>query len=124
VIIPHQHYFNMLQSTESTIRDLFKKYASSGFLPDGAPLTRLSDPYYNGWEELASQLPALIQTKTFRRLIDEMPVCSTDRLQTERDWRRAYVIMCYFSHGYVWGGDKPSDVCTAPIPTPTLPLRG
>ena len=103
----------MLQSSESTIRDLFKDFASNGFLPDGAPLVRLSNPYYNVWEELASQLPVLIQTKEIRAKIDDMPVCSTKHLQTEREWRRAYVIMAYFSHGYIWGGYKPSDVCTA-----------
>lgn len=100
----------MLQTADSFISDLFKDYAEHGFLPDGPPLTRLPNPYYEAWESIASELPTLIQTRQIRQKIDELPVCSTEHLATEAEWRRAYVIMGYFTHGYVWGGDKPQDV--------------
>lgn len=100
----------MIQSTESAIGDIFKGYAEHGFLPDGLPLTRLSNPYYEAWENIASELAVLIQTKQIRSRIDQLAVCSTEHLETEPEWRRAYVIMGYFTHGYIWGGDKPQDV--------------
>jgi indoleamine 2,3-dioxygenase len=103
----------MLQTTESTISDLFKDYAITGFLPNAAPLTKLSNPYYSAWEELSDRLPTLIKTNEIRNKIDTMPICSTEHLKTEPEWRRAYVIMGYLSHSYIWGGDKPSEVCTA-----------
>lgn len=100
----------MLQSIDSTIRDLFKHYAQHGFLPESFPLTRLSNPYYEPWETLASELPTLIQTQQIRAKVDELPICSTSHLKSEPEWRRAYVIMGYLTHSYIWGGDKPKDV--------------
>lgn len=110
----------MLQSTQSPIGDLFEDYAQHGFLPDTLPLTRLPNPYYQVWEELANQLPVLIQTNQIRNEIDHLPVCTTDYLQTEPEWRRAYAIMGYFAHAYIWGGDQPQEVCSL---YPEIPFR-
>ncbi|CAG7942536.1 unnamed protein product [Penicillium olsonii] len=112
----------MLQTADSFISDLFKDYAEHGFLPDGPPLTRLPNPYYEAWESIASELPTLIQTRQIRQKIDELPVCSTEHLATEAEWRRAYVIMGYFTHGYVWGGDKPQDHLPPSIAKPYLEI--
>ncbi|CAG8044702.1 unnamed protein product [Penicillium salamii] len=112
----------MLQSAEPAISDIFKGYAEHGFLPDGLPLTRLSNPYYEAWENIASELAALIRTKQIRTRIDQLAVCSTEHLETEPEWRRAYVIMGYFTHGYIWGGDKPQDRLPPSIAKPYLEI--
>lgn len=100
----------MLQSTDAFLNDLFEGYAEQGFLSDGPPLARLSNPSYETWEDLASQLPNLIQTSQIRGRIERMPVYTTEHLQTEPEWRRACVIMGYLAHAYVWGGETPKDV--------------
>uniref|UniRef100_A0A060TDF9 Indoleamine 2,3-dioxygenase n=1 Tax=Blastobotrys adeninivorans TaxID=409370 RepID=A0A060TDF9_BLAAD len=81
----------------------------TGFLPEELPLDRLPDPYYAPWENLAANLPALIQTRRIRSLVDKMAVLSLDKLTDIRQLRRACVILGFIAHGYVWGGDTPSD---------------
>lgn len=43
-------------------------------------------------------------------MVDALPILSTDLLLTEPEWRRAYSILGFIAHAYVWGGDTPSDV--------------
>lgn len=102
----------MLQSTDTVLNDIFESYAEQGFLSDCLPLARLANPYYEAWEDIASQLPNLIQTSQIREHIDNMPVCTTEHLKTEPEWRRACVIMGYLAHAYIWGGETPEDVST------------
>ncbi|KAJ5090305.1 Indoleamine 2-3-dioxygenase [Penicillium argentinense] len=77
--------------------------------PTGLPLSRLSAPYYAPWEDLASDLPRLIQTGQIRPLIDNLPVLTTASLQSEPEWRRAYSVLGFLTHAYIWGGEKPQD---------------
>lgn len=100
----------MLLSSEAGFNKLFEEYTKQGFLPDCLPLARLPNPHYEAWESLSHQLPALIQTNQIREKIDNLPVCSTEYLQTEPEWRRACVIMGYLAHAYIWGGETPKDV--------------
>ncbi|KXG47903.1 Indoleamine 2,3-dioxygenase [Penicillium griseofulvum] len=112
----------MLQSTDAIFNDLFGSYAEQGFLPDRLPLARLPNPYYKTWEDIASQLPSLIQSSQIRDRIDNMPVCTTEHLQTEAEWRRACVIMGYFTHAYIWGGEIPKDRLPPSISKPFLEI--
>lgn len=82
-----------------------------GFLPTELPLQRLSNSYYEPWEVIAQNLQALILAKRIRQLVDALPILSVDRLgKDEAEWRRAYVVLGYLTHSYIWGGDKPSQV--------------
>lgn len=103
--------------------DQYSISSDHGFLPDGFPLQRLDDPYYAPWENLAAQLPSLIQTGQIRLLIDDLPVLRTTWLQTEPEWRRAYSILGFLTHAYVWGGGKPKDVSPQPCPLIIHPPR-
>lgn len=91
--------------------------SSNAFLPEDHPLKRLPDPYYDPWEMLATHLPEYVETGRIRRAVDDLPVLSTDRLRSEPEWRRAYVMLAFLTHAYVWGGDKPEEV-SLPLPTP------
>lgn len=82
----------------------------NGFLPEVPPVRRLGDPYYSPWEDIAQDLPELIQTGTIRRSVDGLDILSTKKLRGEPEWRRAYVVLAYLTHAYIWGGDKPKDV--------------
>ncbi len=88
---------------------------SNGFLPDEPPLERLPYPYYAPWEELVESLPSFLAQQTLRRHVDELPILSTDRLATEPEWRRAYVVMAFLAHAYIWGGDTASEVQRPPL---------
>ena len=87
-----------------------------GFLPDLIPLKRLSDPYYQPWEEIASHLPCLIAERRIREVIDKLPVLSTGKLREETEWRRACVALAFMLNGYIWGGEVPSEVDISILP--------
>ncbi|KAB5571831.1 indoleamine 2,3-dioxygenase, partial [Coniochaeta sp. 2T2.1] len=91
-----------------------------GFLPDVLPLTRLPDPYYTKWEAIAANLQALILSKRLRGVVDRLPVLSTIGLEHDAEWRRAYSLLTFMAHGYIWGGDSPSDRLPPPISVPLL----
>ncbi|CCC14361.1 unnamed protein product [Sordaria macrospora k-hell] len=105
------------------IQSLLNKYdvTTNGFLPDGPPLEVLPDEYYAPWENLIRRLSESLDAGTFREEVDRLPVLETDgRLKTEEEWRRAYVVLCFFAHGYIWGGSMPSEVLPPPISVPLL----
>jgi indoleamine 2,3-dioxygenase len=71
----------------------------NGFLPDEIPLDILPDAYYQPWETVVRNFQSLILAKRLRRIIDALPVLD-----------RAYSILGFIAHGYIWGGEKPVDV--------------
>ncbi|KAI1641749.1 Indoleamine 2,3-dioxygenase [Daldinia loculata] len=93
-----------------------------GFLPDVLPLTRLPDPYYNKWESIGANLQNLILSKRLRGVIDRLPVLSTVGLEHDAEWRRAYMLLTFFAHGYIWGGDTPCDRVPPSISVPLLDI--
>ena len=86
-----------------------------GFLPAEIPLKVLPDSYYGPWEAIIQNLQGLILSKRLRSLVDALPVLDTDALLTEAEWRRAYSVLAFIAHAYIWGGDTPADV-RHPIP--------
>ena len=96
----------------------------NGFLPYESPLGRLPNPYYAPWEVLVATLPTSLAEKTLRRQADKLPILSTDHLATESEWRRAYVVLAFLAHAYIWGGDTASEVSIhcATLPSCYSPL--
>lgn len=92
--------------------DVFNSFvlSTNAFLPDEPPMQRLPDDTYQPWEHLIDRLPIYIQDRTLRDLVLNLPVLSTESLDTEREWRRAYVILTFLAHGYIWGGATPAEV--------------
>lgn len=84
----------------------------NGFLPTELPLEVLPDPYYARWETIIKNLQGLILSRRLRDVIERLPVLGTDALRTEAEWRRAYSILAFLSHAYIWGGDVPLEVST------------
>ncbi|KAJ2455498.1 tryptophan 2,3- dioxygenase [Coemansia sp. RSA 2336] len=74
-----------------------------GFLPSEPPLKRLSDPYYAPWEEIMDRFNQYLLAHHIRRLVRKMPVLGTDRLATQAEYRRAFSILSFMAHAYVWG---------------------
>ncbi|KAL5604275.1 hypothetical protein BROUX41_002248 [Berkeleyomyces rouxiae] len=104
------------------LRDI-RRYGVSlknGFLPDVLPLTRLPDPYYNKWEAVMTNLQALILSRRLRGVIDRLPVLSTIGLEDEAEWRRAYMMLCFMAHAYIWGDDQPEEKLPPCISAPLL----
>ena len=85
------------------------------FLSPELPLEVLPDPYYAEWEMIIGNLQPLLLSKRLRSIVDQLPILSVTHLQTDAEWRRAYVILVFILHGYVWGGDSPTEVPAHPI---------
>jgi indoleamine 2,3-dioxygenase len=81
----------------------------NAFLPNSPPLERLPDSYYEPWEHVMTNMHGLILSKRLREVVDTLPILSTDRLSNVAEWRRAYSILAFITHGYIWGGWKPAD---------------
>ncbi|PLB34803.1 indoleamine 2,3-dioxygenase [Aspergillus candidus] len=80
-----------------------------GFLPSEPPLDLLPDPYYADWEWIIGHLQALLTSRRIRDSVDRMPLLSTSYLNAEPEWRRAYVVLGFILHAYVWGGRAPAE---------------
>ncbi|OKO98679.1 Indoleamine 2,3-dioxygenase [Penicillium subrubescens] len=93
------------------LRD-FGMTAETGFLPAEVPPATLLNPYYEKWETILANLPAIIGDHRIRVVVDELPVLSTAHLRTCAEWRRAYVLLAFMSHAYIWGGTIPSEPTT------------
>ncbi|PHH92685.1 hypothetical protein CDD83_6103 [Cordyceps sp. RAO-2017] len=96
--------------------------ARNGFLPETLPLTRLPDPYYNKWEAVAANLQAQVLSRRLRGVVDSLPVLSTVGLEDDAEWRRAYSLLCFIAHAYIWGGDAPADRLPPSISVPLLDI--
>ncbi|KAL1957278.1 hypothetical protein VTO42DRAFT_6184 [Malbranchea cinnamomea] len=91
----------------------------TGFLPADPPL-RCLPPAYASWEAIISNLHPLLLSRRLREAVQAMPLLSTDHLQSEPEWRRAYVVLAFMLHAYVWGGDRPADRIPANLSIPLL----
>lgn len=80
----------------------------SGFLPPQPPLTRLSE-YYTAWDDLAERLAESIASKSIRIEVDALPVLSASKLTTKPQLHRAFVVLGFLVHAYIWceGSDLP-----------------
>lgn len=93
----------------------------SGFLPEEKPITRLSSPTFKKWETIMDSLPSLILTKRIRKIIDNLPVLSIEEIKDNKpELRRAYSILCFMAHAYVWNVDTPTDTLPTSIALPLL----
>lgn len=105
----------MLDTCPINLED-FAVSPQNAFLPTAPPVTLLSDEYYGPWEATAASLPLLIKAGAIRTLVDAIPVLTTDKLLSEEEWRRAYSILGFITHAYIWGGQQPKDVSSTFMP--------
>ncbi|ODV62395.1 dioxygenase BNA2 [Ascoidea rubescens DSM 1968] len=96
----------------------------TGFIPNEYPLERLSQDYYQPWENLMDNLPSLILSKKIRKIIDnKLPVLSTEYLSNTREFRRAYTILAFLTHAYVWAfNENPVDTLPQQISVPFVKI--
>ncbi|KAG5929747.1 hypothetical protein E4U42_004674 [Claviceps africana] len=92
----------------------------NAFLPAKSPVTSLSDSYYEPWEYIAHNLPSLIDNDYIRDVVRELPVLSTNLLESEVEWQRAYVLLGFMAQAYIWGGDNPEPRLPPQITVPLL----
>lgn len=82
--------------------------SKTGFLPENLPVTRLPS-YYDCWENTVAVLPALLLTKRIRSVVDNFQLLDVSHLESEEQCRRAYSILGFLAHAYIWGVDTPTN---------------
>lgn len=82
---------------------------TTGFLPELLPVTCLPQAYYKPWEDLVLNLPALLLSRRIRSLVSELPVLLTEHLENVEQTRRAYQVLGFLAHAYVWGTSEPTN---------------
>jgi len=102
--------------------DAYEVSPERGFLPADDPLPYLEDPYYAPWEQIAGDLPKLLVARRLRQVVEATPRLSAERLQTDRERRRAMLLLSYIGHGYVWNGDAPAERIPANLAVPWYEL--
>ena len=55
-------------------------------------------------------------------MVNALPVLTASRLRSEAEWRRAYSVLAFVAHAFVWGGDGPADVTISYTPSRSLSL--
>ena len=73
-----------------------------GFLSADAPLTRFPKAYYEPWDSIANELPALIKSGSLQKAVANLPLLEIEKLETEFEYRRAYVVLAFIIHAHVW----------------------
>lgn len=66
------------------------------------------------------KLPALLLSRRIRPVIDALPLLSPDRLALVEETRRAYQVLGFLAHAYIWGTDTPADRIPANIALPLV----
>src|ERR1044072_6876806 len=75
----------------------FEIDAERGLLPAVDPLDQLPRTFAR-WDELGRYLPKLLGSNHLRETLDRLPVLDVSGLRSERQRRRAMMLLTYFAH--------------------------
>lgn len=103
----------------------YSLHADTGFLPPSPPLTHLPNAYYETWESAISNLSSLVSSASIRTTVTALPILSTSNLTTEAELQRAYTILTFLTHGYIWAPNVlPVTHLPAALSVPLLEVSG
>ncbi|KIW07824.1 hypothetical protein, variant [Verruconis gallopava] len=91
-----------------------------GFLSSQPPLSSFKNKYYEPWDDLISNLPVFIKSNQLFQKISELPLLRTAHLDSDLEYQRAYVVLAFLVHGFVWSGTPPREVIPAQLAEPFL----
>ena len=78
----------------------------TGFLPEFENILHLPS-YYDPWENLLTSSNNLKKARRLRKEIESLAILSVSELKETRQWNRAYVVLTFLAHGYIWAeGEK------------------
>ena len=73
-----------------------------GFLPSLDPVLSLPKAF-DPWEDIGARLPELIRDKHLRQEVAQLPLkFPVSELKREEEWWRAFCLLGFVSHSYVW----------------------
>ena len=82
----------------------------TGFMPaNPPPLRRLPSAYYEEWEQIMDHLNALTLSGKLREKVRKLPVLSVEPLATKAEERRAFIVLTFIAHSYMYGVPNADD---------------
>ncbi len=89
---------------------------TTGFVATAPPLVKLPGEYFSQWEDVCAAIPHLVKQRQLRANIEALPdrKFSEETLQSEEEWRRAYVLLTFLSQSYIWAEGEARVVDTLP----------
>lgn len=93
----------------------------TGFLPECAPLVLLP-PAFAPWLYIAGNLSSLIKDGKLREAVNSMPTLSVSKLLDVSQQQRAYSVLAFLAHAYVWSPPAPCDHLPTQIAEPLVEL--
>lgn len=100
-----------------------EKYGISpdnGFLSTHPPLQSFSDPYYAPWDQIATNLHQLIQSEKLEQAVHDLQPLDPHHLDTDVNLQRAYTVLAFLIHGFVWSSSPPRVVIPSQLSEPFL----
>jgi indoleamine 2,3-dioxygenase len=89
----------------------------TGFLPAQEPLKTLPEKFRT-WDDIADRLKQLIRSQQVREKVENLPMVTeedlAEGLSDEAQWWRAYVVLSYICHAYVWCEGEKGAACSLP----------
>ncbi len=87
------------------------------------PITKYELPSeYKEWEELAHQLPTLINTRTLRKKVNEMKFIHEPFFSSKAEWERAMLLLSFLGNAYVFGKNNPVQFLPSSISIPWMKI--
>jgi indoleamine 2,3-dioxygenase len=96
-----------------------------GFLSDERPLKSFPNSYFAPWDQLVATLPEDTGSHEIGHKVRQLPILDSSKLTTELEYRRAYVVLAFIIHGYIWSGSadgKPLSEIPPSLSEPFLPV--
>ena len=115
--------------TEKMIDKILEEFQvgrKNGFLGDELPLKRLREENHEEWEKVMDQLSVLLHTekKILYQKIENLPDFKVEELierADKREMRRAFLVLSFLSHAYVFADSSFIPLSSYAHPTSTCP---
>ena len=91
-----------------------------GFLSAHHPLSQFSNRYYKPWDDIIPDLHRSISNNTLNKAVANLPHLTADKLDSDLDYRRAYVILAFLINASVWHTKPPNPEVPASLAEPFL----
>ena len=101
---------NMAYDIELPILEAYDVSPRTGFLPEIVSDETNLPPIYLPWIHVTQHLQNLIMQDQIRSVVDGLPVLSCQHLETISQRRKAYSMLGFICHAYIWGGEEPAEV--------------
>ncbi|KAJ5094685.1 hypothetical protein N7456_010546 [Penicillium angulare] len=110
----------MNAEVELPILEAYDVSPRTGFLPETVSDETNLHPSYLPWIHITQHLQSLIMQDQIRSVVDGLPVLSCEHLETISQRRKAYSILGFICHAYIWGGEAPAEIIPESISSPLL----